>query len=88
MHRLLDGLLAPDPAAMAAAIELAVRHGATSGSDLLAGVLLGLDAATGVAAATGSATTTDEAVTTSLAAATGALAPPAIGHDRTARIAA
>lgn len=51
VHRLLDGLLAPDPATLAPAVEMAVRHGGTSGSDLLAGVLLGLDAATGVAAA-------------------------------------
>ncbi len=51
VHRLLAGLLSPEPEAVAPAIELAVRHGATSGSDLLAGVLLGLDAATGVVAA-------------------------------------
>lgn len=51
VHRLLDGLLATDPARLAPAIEIAVRHGATSGSDLMVGVLLGLDAATGVAAA-------------------------------------
>ncbi len=50
VHRLLDGLLGPDPDALAPAIDAAVRWGATSGSDLLAGVLLGLDAATGVAA--------------------------------------
>ena len=51
VHRLLDGLLSPDSASLAPAIEMAIRHGATSGSDLLAGVLLGLDAVTGVAAA-------------------------------------
>jgi hypothetical protein len=49
VHRLLDGLLASERAALAPTIELAVRHGATSGSDMLAGILLGLDAATGVA---------------------------------------
>lgn len=52
VHRLLDGLLGPDVAAIAPAIAAATRWGATSGSDLLAGVLLGLDAATGTAAAT------------------------------------
>ncbi len=51
VHRLLDGLTAPDPAGIAQAIKTGVRHGATSGSDLLAGVLLGLDAATGLAVA-------------------------------------
>ena len=50
IQRLLDGLLARDPHTLAPAIDAAVRWGATSGSDLLAGVLLGLDAATGVAA--------------------------------------
>lgn len=58
VQRLLDGLLGPDPSAMAAAITLAVRHGATSGSDLLAGVLVGLDAATGEPAAAAEPTVT------------------------------
>lgn len=74
VHRLLDGLLGADPAALGPAIDAAIRYGATSGSDLLAGVLLGLDAATGVPATTGLP------ATTSLAAAT--IMPPA--HDRVA----
>ncbi len=50
IHQLLDGLLGPDPHARSRAIQAAVGHGATSGSDLLAGVLTGLDAATSVRA--------------------------------------
>ncbi len=53
VHRLLDGLLTSEPGTLAPAIEVAVRHCATSGYDMLAGVLLGLDAATGVAASPG-----------------------------------
>lgn len=53
VHRLLDGLLARDPAALGPAIDAAVRYGGTSGSDLLVGVLLCLDAATGVPATIG-----------------------------------
>lgn len=50
-HRLLAALLAPGGGAgddVPAAIRATVAWGATSGSDLLVGVLLGLDAATGV----------------------------------------
>jgi hypothetical protein len=43
---LLGALLGPDMAGIPAAIERAVAWGATSGSDCLVGVLLGLDAAT------------------------------------------
>jgi hypothetical protein len=50
IHHLLAGLLAPTPARVEDAIVQTVDWGATSGSDLLLGVLLGLDAATGVAA--------------------------------------
>lgn len=45
LHALLGALLGPDDAAIPAAIERAVAWGATSGTDCLVGVLLGLDAA-------------------------------------------
>jgi hypothetical protein len=56
IHRLLAALLAPTTTHMDDAIREAVAWGATSGSDTLLGVLLGLNAATGLDAATGTAT--------------------------------
>lgn len=45
LHWLLEALIGPDDATIPAALERAVAWGATSGTDCLVGVLLGLDAA-------------------------------------------
>lgn len=45
LHSLLGALIGPDDAAIVAALERAVAWGATSGTDCLVGVLLGLDIA-------------------------------------------
>lgn len=47
LHDLLGALLGPDDGALRSAIAHAVAWGATSGSDCLLGVLVGLDAGTG-----------------------------------------
>jgi hypothetical protein len=48
LHSLLAALLGSDEEAIPAAIDRAVAWGATSGSDCLLGVLIGLDVSTGV----------------------------------------
>lgn len=48
LHSLLAALLGPDDEAIPAAIDRAVAWGATSGTDCLLGVLIGLDIAAGV----------------------------------------
>ena len=48
LHTLLAALLGPDDEAIPAAIDRAVAWGATSGTDCLFGVLVGLDIAAGV----------------------------------------
>jgi hypothetical protein len=48
LHALMAALLGPDDERIAAAIERAVAWGATSGTDCLVGVLIGLDVAVGV----------------------------------------
>lgn len=55
VHELVAGLLGDDDAAPAGALARASAWGATSGSDGVAGVLAGLDAATGVVARVGAA---------------------------------
>lgn len=55
VHELVAGLLGDDDAAPATALARASAWGATSGSDGVAGVLAGLDAATGDAARAGQA---------------------------------
>ena len=53
LHILLSALLGSDDERVPAAIERAVAWGATSGTDCLLGVLVGLDAAAGVRGASG-----------------------------------
>jgi hypothetical protein len=48
LHRVLAALLGPDEEAIAPAIDRAVAWGATSGTDCLLGVLIGLDVTAGV----------------------------------------
>ncbi len=48
LHILLAALIGSDDERVPAAIERAVAWGATSGTDCLLGVLIGLDVATGV----------------------------------------
>jgi hypothetical protein len=48
LHTLLAGLLGPDDETIATAIDRAAAWGATSGTDCLLGVLIGLDVAAGV----------------------------------------
>jgi hypothetical protein len=48
LHALLAALLGSDDEAIPAAIDRAVAWGATSGTDCLLGVLVGLDVAAGV----------------------------------------
>ena len=48
LHMLLGALLGSDEAIIVAAVERATAWGATSGTDCLLGVLIGLDAAAGV----------------------------------------
>ena len=48
LHSLLGGVLGPDESTIVTAIDRAVAWGATSGTDCLLGVLIGLDVATGV----------------------------------------
>ena len=52
LHTLLAAFLGPEDDGIPAAIERAVAWGATSGTDCLLGVLIGLDAAAGVRRAT------------------------------------
>ena len=48
LHTLIAALLRPDDGAIATAIDRATAWGATSGTDCLLGVLIGLDVAAGV----------------------------------------
>ena len=48
LHTLLAALLGPDDGTISTAIDRATAWGATSGTDSLVGVLIGLDVAAGV----------------------------------------
>ncbi|MES2210465.1 MAG: DUF2877 domain-containing protein [Chloroflexota bacterium] len=47
LHELMAALIGPDPTGLASTIERSVAFGATSGTDTLVGVLMGLDALAG-----------------------------------------
>ena len=48
LHHLIAALIGPDPTRLASTIERSVAFGATSGTDTLVGVLMGLDALAGM----------------------------------------